>query len=208
MKITLLFIIAFFTSMLIHAQDSNEKETNDSRKEVTLLFRNFEDIGIGYRFGNNSSLWRISVTGGAVTGETDMNDTLAYINKRSSFSIDLGKEYRFEVAKNLSLRIGGDVFYYYRWHRQENESNADIQFINVNAARGYGIKIVSGLIFQATDRIHIGLELLPTFSNTTSERTAVRIYDNNRTEFDESSSSYFAFNLDNSSIRFNVGFNF
>ncbi len=208
MKMTLLFLITLFTTTLAYAQDTNEKETNDSRQEVTLLFRDFDDIGIGYRFGSESSLWRLSLTGGAVTGETEADDTSIYVNKQSRISIDLGREYRFEVAKNLSLRIGGDVFYDYRWHRQENEINNDTQSINVNSARGYGVKIVTGLMFQATDRIHLGFELLPTFSNSTSERTSISIYDNNRTEFTDTSSNYFAFNLDNSSLRFNVGFNF
>lgn len=207
MKIKLFTIstILIFSAFLVQAQESDER-----RHEATLLIKSYDDIGIGYRFGTSSALWRISLSGGVNDGERIVNDTtIQYFNNESFIGIDLGREYRFSVANNLFLRIGGDIFYNYSLYKIDNGPDARFRVINENVNNEFGFKMVSGLIFQPMENIHLGFEFLPSFSWIKSERSAITGWnDGPLTEDSSSSIETFNFNLSNSSLRFNIGFNF
>jgi len=154
-------------------------------------------------------LWRVSLTSGLKQTENIVNDTsINNINTESSISIDLGREYRFKVAEDLFVRIGGDLFYSHNILKNENDESARFRYVNKRLERAFGLKIVSGLMYQLTERIHLGFELLPSFSRIISERTSGTGWDQAPTNFSTISEESFAFNFKNSALRFNIGFNF
>jgi hypothetical protein len=207
MKIKLSFtlIIFIFAISLTQAQEDEKNK----RQEVTFLMSSFDDIGIGYRFGTSKALWRVSLTGDAKSTEHIINDSIGRsTNTQSSLSIELGREYRFKVADNLFLRLGGDIFYGQNLLKNESGEDERFQHVNKRVNTEYGMKIVSGLMYQPTERIHLGFELLPSFSRIESERSSGSAIDQAPTIFNTISEESFAFSLNNSSLRFNVGFNF
>lgn len=203
-KLSIILITLIFATSVAKAQ-----EVQDKRHEVTFLINNFDNIGIGYRFGTSSALWRVSLTSGLKQTENIVNDTsINNINTESSISIDLGREYRFKVAEDLFVRLGGDLFYSHNILKNENDESAQFRYVNKRLERAFGLKIVSGLMYQPTERIHLGFELLPSFSRIISERTSGTGWDQAPTNFSTISDESFAFNFKNSALRFNIGFNF
>lgn len=203
MKFKLLLIACLLSTSLLHAQEVKKK-----RNEVTFLFKNFDTIGIGYRFGSSSALWRISLDGGAKQTEHIDLGVTRYTTTQSSISLDLGREYRFEVIDKLFVRIGGDAFYSRYNLKSKTGSSYTFQQISREVKNEFGIKVVSGLIYQPTDRIHLGFEILPTFSRGVSEKSYASAIETTPTNFTTITEKDHAFNLNSSSLRFNVGFNF
>ncbi len=203
-KLSIILITLIFATSVAKAQ-----EVQDKRHEVTFLINNLDNIGIGYRFGTSSALWRVSLSSRLKQTENIVNDTsINNINTESSISIDLGREYRFKVAEDLFVRLGGDLFYSQNILKNENDESAQFQYVNKRLERAFGLKIVSGLMYQPTERIHLGFELLPSFSRIISERTSGTGWDQAPTNFSTISEESFAFNFKNSALRFNIGFNF
>jgi hypothetical protein len=206
MKINLvsILVILFFTTSYVQAQ-----EVKESRQEVTLLLNSFDNIGVGYRIGTSSALWRVSLTAGASKTEHILNDsTSRNTYNESSISIDLGREYRFKVAEDLFLRLGGDIFYRNRIRKNETGEESRFQMINKDVENELGFKIVSGVMYQPTERIHVGFELLPSLSWKRAEKSTAAPYNQQAPNFHTNTEESYALNLNNSSLRFNIGFNF
>jgi hypothetical protein len=202
MKISVLVIatLFLFSPKLLQAQEPKEKIHNKYRHEVTFLGRNFDEVGLGYRIGNEKALWRISAT--ARANQFERIDSGLHVNTIGSAAIglEIGREYRFEVAENLFLRIGGDLFYEYAAFINEPGDDVSSTFKMNTYENEYGVKIVTGFLYQVNKNIHFGFELLPYFSFSTRNNEWGR-WGNS---FRRSTNIRF----DKSVFRFNAGFNF
>ncbi len=201
MKIIVLVIatLFLFSPNLLRAQEPKEEIHNKYRHEVTFLGRNFDEVGLGYRLGTKKALWRISTTVGVNQMKEESSGLHTRIISSSNISLEIGREYRFEVADNLFLRTGGDLFYEHFKSTYESGPDAQNQFLNSGTENEYGIKLVSGFLYQLTKNIHLGFELTPSFSF----RTRNFIWRDNNTI-----QRFTSIRLDKSVFRFNIGFNF
>lgn len=203
MKIKLLTILIVLSTTLVYAQNEPQK-----RQEAVLLIRNLDNIGVGYRFGTEKALWRISLS--TQLGKTDQlqQDSVSLTSKNTFISITSGREWRHRVSDKLTLRIGGDLYFNYGKSKNESSPNATFRSIHESISKGYGINLVSGIIFQITNDLHCGFEFMPSFGKSINERNSAAGFNDDPSEFVTVGSESLEFRLDNAALRFNLGFNF
>ena len=79
------------------------------QKEVGLVFNDFNNFGLTYKFGIEKSMWRLNtlfMSGSDSKEESDENEL-----KVSSigFGVGFGKEFRKGITEKLEMRYGADI---------------------------------------------------------------------------------------------------
>ena len=114
-------------------------------------------------------MWRINsllFDGGSFEEEFDSNTR----NSSSiAFGVQLGKEFRKEISKNLELRYGADVSFTYGYYKNENSTDG-----YYTEMKRYipGINLILGFNYIMKNNIIIGIEIMPSVNyNSVRERT-------------------------------------
>jgi len=191
------------SATLVHAQDEPQK-----RQEAVLLFRNLDNIGIGYRIGTERSLWRFGLTTQLSGNDQLQQDSVIQTINDSFLSVYFGKEWRHQLSDKLILRIGGDIYFNHGKSVIESGINGNFRSRQESLSKWYGANVVTGFIYQINNNLHCGFEYLPSFGRSINKRKSASSFNSDPSEFTTVSSERLEFRLDNSSLRFNLGFNF
>ncbi|MFT4740040.1 MAG: hypothetical protein ACI9L9_000816 [Marivirga sp.] len=215
MKIKLSVLILFLFAQVALAQEQEKF----NRQEVGLSFSNFtfDNVGLNYRIGSETGLWRIGLGTTLIGSTSDQTMDSAYASDSynvNNLILTLGREKRIEVAEDLKIRIGTEIGY----GRSKVKGFSEFEFRNALSIREttttsntYGIGLVLGTIYQLNKNIFIGFEFLPKYTYSLSKTTSIIEDDRNTNDFkteNNSSNSKLDFNFNSTTFLFNVGFNF
>jgi hypothetical protein len=201
MKKIALLVLTISLSFYSTAQD------NPKQKEVGLVFSNFDNFGITYRFGNNKSLWRINALLINGNNSTRTTDSLSITNEGAGIGVQFGKEFRKKISNSIELRYGLDLAFNYRKSSRIVEDgsifNSDSDIISTTYTPS--IKLVIGLNYVFNDNFLIGAELLPYFSYTSGK---TKKYDFNNDRYDITEITGFGYGFSNDFARITALFRF
>ena len=141
-------------------------------KEVAVAFKNLESFGFSYRFGRSKSMWRIN----ALVLEGDNNvqkgttlyrglkDSTTASSSSFGLNLKLGNELRKKIGDQIELRYGLDLSVEYSFRNYKTELDS-IPYLKSNEYREVksGLNLVLGLNYLITEKLILGLEVLPSF---------------------------------------------
>ena len=176
-KVILLFTVLLATQATFAQNEeaqptSTQASSGGGSKEVGVIFNDFDNFGLTYRFGKTSSaMWRVQTL--FLNGNTSSQDD----DKSSYFGIGarFGREYRKNIADNFEFRYGVDLAFEYSHSKQDVQGNVQKQ--NTYTP---GVYAVLGVNYVVKERLVIGAELLPGISYSTTTYN----YDNSNQEPD------------------------
>lgn len=129
-----------------------------------LTFRNLDEFGLMYKFGNQKAMWRINL----LSISKDKFEKSGTINDlediRKGFEFSFGREYRKILTPELELRYGLDFFY----EKVSKEIGKELSYDDVlrscvdeESSRFSGFQFVLGLNYNISEKLILGVEALP-----------------------------------------------
>jgi hypothetical protein len=159
MKSLLVTVVALQLCFSTSAQEVAKK------KEVGIVFSNFDNFGATFRVGNDRSLWRFStvlLSGG--NGENTNSGNPNSVNNSSNFGtrISFGKEFRNSISEKFYLRYGADVFTGLQTTKSETKNSVTAERTTVTSKDfNVGFNVVIGGGYAFGEKFLLGVELLP-----------------------------------------------
>ncbi len=202
MKKIILILSCICSSFFLMAQ---EKTTN---KEIGIAFSNLDEFGITFRIGSEKSLWRFNTI---LVSEVEYNYSLdEYKSTDGDFNcgLKIGREYRKSVTENLELRYGTDISFRFSNSNYEYDSETDDSNDYNRETKYYipGVNIVLGFNYILKNNFILGAEILPSINYY--KRIDKYDYPNNNVENIKNKTSYFKYNLSNSSAVLSLVYRF
>ena len=199
-KIAITFL-AIIISISVNAQDSLRI------KEVGISFASLNEFGLIYRTGNSKSVWRLNslFIGGGQSQE--IADSLERSDNFTGLSVEIGKEYRKEIAKDFTLRYGLDLGFRYNKsiRKRMDLANPGRDREDTNFSYGMYINIVLGFNYKFNESLLIGAEILPSINYSKGSSIEYNPFSGNYDEFDRSS---FTYGFSNNSARLTLAYRF
>jgi hypothetical protein len=195
----LLFIFCFST--IAQAQESVRQ------KELGLLFRSFDNFGIGFKTGTSRALWRFNTLALNGYSTNEENDGSKKELDGHGFDFRFGREGRKEIAKNVEIRYGGDIFFGYHNSKSKYTDDADPDAVNYTKRVTYtpGVSFVFGFNYIINNSIVIGAEVLPGISYSTGKNHHQYSFSQDE-EVDDISG--FSYGISNSSALLSLSYRF
>ena len=165
MKKSLLIISAILIALSSYSQDSTIN-INKKQKEVAIAFRNLNNFGLSYKFGNSRSMWRINTLlseGGKF--EQKYDSTTRRKSSSIGFGVQFGKEFRKEIAKKLELRYGADVSFTFNYSKIGVSSDSFTETVRYIPS----LNLIFGFNYEIKNNIIFGIEIMPNISYSISE---------------------------------------
>lgn len=149
--------------LIISTTQAQEKV---KQKEIGITFKNLDNFGLSYKFGNINRMWRVGtfmLDGHKSTlMEPDKNDK--EINSKG-FELSFGREYRKAINSKIDFRYGLDVFY--SWKRTKKKdvisSYSFNPFFSEKNSKT-GLRLIFGMNYKLADNLILGAEILPTMA--------------------------------------------
>lgn len=153
----LLFVLTF-GCLRMQAQDAPNIEHGSPAKvhELGLVFDNFSVMGMTYRVGTESCLWRFSVPEISLSLFDKGQDEIAFEKSSINATVALGREWRRPLGKQLLLRTGFDVSLGYAYSKRQY-SLAD----QVTQSLNPGVNAVVGVGYLVKGKLMLGGEFNP-----------------------------------------------
>ena len=203
-KIILLMVI----SMAILSVTAQEKV---KQKELGLVFQNFDNFGIMYKFGNQNSMWRLkSVYGNSVSQEQKSENDEAN-SKQFSGGLSFGKQFTASIDEKLDFVYGADVSFGYSKSANESDYSFDeSERYSKTESHTYrtGLNLLLGFNYVINKKIVIGAELLPGVSYNWGKATSTIKKDGENEEVVERDTSAFYIGASSSSALLSVAYRF
>jgi hypothetical protein len=130
--------------------------------EVGLSLSDFNNIGVTYRRGTEKALWRFNIFNFEGEDFYFNEDRLEDYRGELQFNIGVGREYRRELGKKLTLRYGADLSfsYYHRIFRIEFLEDNEEYSTNFHEYYPH-LSLVVGFNYSLSSKIAVGVEVLP-----------------------------------------------
>lgn len=148
------------------AQDSEKV------KELGLIFTDFDQYGITYRFGNEQSVWRLNALNSVSSSR--INDQFNALTSNNSLDLgaSIGREKRKPLSEKLEFRYGIDIGFSFSKYKNEFENKLD-GFVRTNTQLIYtpSAGLVLGFNYL-TKHLIIGAEVNPNIGYTYIESTS------------------------------------
>jgi len=177
MKHVVLIILCLFISYPLIAQEKAKQ------KEVGIVFGSLNNFGFSFKTGTNKSLWRFGTT--FINGTSGENISQNQTSKYNSqgVGVNVGKEFRKNIASKLDLRYGADV--YFSYHNTKSDYFDSLNSWtnkNKSSINDYRLRFIFGFNYNVNENILFGIEMLPYFeysissqeTTTNSESSSVR----------------------------------
>ena len=136
------------------------------QKEAGILFRDFDNFGLTYRFGTIKSMWRINAMSLSGNTRNETQDSLQIDGSNIGLGIRIGKEFHKSLTEKLELRYGADLMFdlYYNKSDFDDQSLADSDLENSSLNTNQGISFVLGFNYIINDHFILGVEVNPNIS--------------------------------------------
>ncbi len=180
-----LFVAAFVFGLAFCSKAQKEENV----KELGFSFSNLDDFNMVYRFGNETSLWRVSFLNARLNFQPEGSSDRENFN--AGLGLRLGKEWRKSLSPKFKLRYGSDI----SANLSLSNSNFDESSYTKSLAYRFGVLGVFGFNYELGKGLIFGAELLPSLGYNGSEAKR-KIGELNQEEV--SNSSQVNFGLDNS----------
>ncbi|NPD86255.1 hypothetical protein HNS38_15890 [Lentimicrobium sp. L6] len=205
-KIILLMVI----SMAILSVTAQEKV---KQKELGLVFRNFNNFGLMYKFGDQNSMWRLKSVY-IRTMKDDIKQVLynqdqyqnEIIHKGTSLGLSFGKQYTAPIDERISFIYGADIEASYGYYYKQQEYDQSDLYTTERKIFGFGLNCILGFNYLIGESFVFGFELLPGASYSIGKR----LEESNQESFNhkEYDLSYFQIGLSSSSALLNFAYRF
>lgn len=131
-------------------------------KELGVVFYNGDTYGMTYRFGSETSLWRLNAVSIEGNASETVQEGLTATANNFGFGFSFGKEFRKYINNNVAFTYGADVSYInYRTRSESNYTETYQYDVTKKTVRSIpGFNLVFGMNFKFHDFI-IGAELKP-----------------------------------------------
>lgn len=182
------------------------------QKELGLVFRNFDNFGIIYKFGDQNSMWRLkSVYGYSYKNDLEWQietNSLKENNHRISFGISFGKQYTVPIDEKFSFIYGADVMSSYNYSFVEREIDSDEAYTTTSEGKNLrlGLNLVLGFNYLIGENFVLGFELLPGASYSIGKQFQKSTQES--VEDEEYNISAYLFGLSSSSALLNFAYRF
>jgi hypothetical protein len=205
-----IFMVSIFLSfaLISHGQEKNNNvNTTKKQQEAGILFNDFNNFGITYKFGNNKSLWRLRTL--SFTGDNseldDKNENEDY--KNYGFTFAFGKEFRKIISKNFELRYGADLKFTFDYSEKTEYDKplSEVDYYAENRLYKPGVNLVIGFNYLIKPQLSLGAEMLPQFSYSTG--TTERKY-SAASPLTERESSGFSYGFSSNAVLISISYRF
>jgi hypothetical protein len=148
-----LMILFVIVPLYTIAQDGQSSHI----QEVGINFNNLNSFGIRYKWGNDTTLFRI--TGLVLNGSYSKisPDSLGYGNSGAGFGFHIGFEKRKPIVNNLSFYDGLELQPSFNYSYTNYENGWKYKTFQING----GLGIVLGLSYKVSSNIYLDAELVP-----------------------------------------------
>lgn len=166
MRKSLLFILviaSYFSFAGKHASDSTRQ------RELGLTTTGLGSFGATYRFGKESSMWRINLLNVSGSDLQVQFDTIQRTASSFDASLSFGKEFRKKITDDLEFRFGADLYLGYSTDTYNTENSGVIRDVKSKYIIP-GAQLVLGVNYQITDRLIFGAELTPYYRLSIASR--------------------------------------
>lgn len=180
-----LFVAAFVLGLAY----SSNAQSEDKLREVGFSFSNLDNFSLVYRFGNESSLWRISLLN--LRANLQPENDLGNKNVNTSLGFRMGKEWRSPISEKFKFRYGGDLMTSFNY----SNSSFDEDDFNKSRSMRTGLIGILGFNYSIGKGLIFGAELLPGITYAAAENVS---RNGPQSEEQTSFNSSYNFNLDNS----------
>lgn len=155
-KIILLMVI----SMAILSVTAQEKV---KQKELGLVFRNFDNFGLMYKFGDQNSMWRLKSIYGNSNKDEIESDYTNRITKRKRLSVSLGKQFVVQIQEKFYFIYGVDLSTSFYNSNIENKYDSEEVYSETTEKNNLvlGLNGVIGFNYLLGERFVFGFEILP-----------------------------------------------
>lgn len=207
-KIILLMVI----SMAILSVTAQEKV---KQKELGLVFQNFDNFGLMYKFGDLNSMWRLKSVY-IRTNKDEIKQVLynqdqyqnEIIHKGTSLGLSFGKQYSASIDDHFKFIYGADLSTSYYHSVYETEYDQSEAYTNTTESKRFrlGLNAVLGFNYLIGESFVFGFELLPGASYSIGKK--IQKSTNENTEDREYDLSAYAIGLSSSSAFLNFAYRF
>lgn len=179
-----LLVAVFALGMAFNSSAQKEEKV----RELGLSFSNLDDFSMVYRFGDQNSLWRISLVNANLNFQPGNNSNNESVN--AGLGLRFGKEWRKPLNGKFNLRYGADLL------GRVALSNTDFSGDSYNRSRSLsgGVVGVFGFNYTIGRGLIFGAEVLPGINYSASNTISKNVDLPER----ENSNSLINFTLDNS----------
>jgi len=157
MKKALTVLLGIIFTLLLVAQES------EKTKEVGLTFYSLSNFGMTFKYGTETSLWRLNSL--LINGSNQNYDLDSSSRNRNSLSFDIkfGKEFRKGIKDNFEFKYGFDIALRYSKNKNETDDNSVGSFDRFYKSLLFepGINAIIGFDCLIKDNLVLGAEYLP-----------------------------------------------
>ena len=153
-RVTILLVGAYIlVPLCLQAQDVQPSRIH----EIGINFSNLNSFGLRYKWGNDTTLFRITglVLNGSYVKETPSSS--GSINSAAGFGFDIGFEKRKQIVNNLSFYDGLELQPSCNYAYTNNGNRSKDKYFQVNGGLGF----VLGLSYKVGSAIYLDAELVP-----------------------------------------------
>lgn len=155
---TPLYLLLLLT--LLTFQNSLSAQNTEKQHEIGLRFSNLDNFGAIYKFGNERTLYRLSLLQGYVQDlKTEYSSSSESKVKAHGFGLALGFEKPLPVNDQFAFYWGCELGGTYGNSKQSGSLVSETTTKNTRL----DFDFVLGCKYKASERIRIGAELLPGF---------------------------------------------
>ncbi len=155
MKKIILLMVMSVAILSVNAQEKVKQ------KELGLVFRDFDNFGLMYKFGHQKSMWRLkSIYGKSYKEETDYNDKT---QKGKRLGISLGKQFTMSIQEKFYFIYGADLRTSYYHSNVEYKFDSDEVYSEITKRNSFrlGLDCVIGFNYLIGEKFVFGFEILP-----------------------------------------------
>lgn len=202
MKNLILIMVAFAIIGSLSAQEKVKQ------KEVGLVFRNFDNFGVLYKFGHQKSMWRAMAISGNMANRESKSEEFERVTNAYNFGFSFGKQFTTPLAENMDFIYGIDLKYAYSYIHgdRQSEDYPELDLESVDKTHIPGMNLVLGFNYIIKGHMVIGAELLPGFSYSMSKMEEV--YENETERNSESETSQIYVGISSSSAMLTLAYRF
>lgn len=170
-------VLMLFTNLLITASVLGQDIVK--QKEAGVMFSNFDNFGLTYRVGTSDALWRFSAFS-LSAGSTDSDNDQTTTTKNFGLSFSIGREYRKQIEEKFQFRYGLDVSSGFYMYETKNEAS---DYTNSYDDLSFGVNGIIGLNYELSEKVIIGIEILPGIGYSTRDQVVDQAGDETKTEY-------------------------
>jgi hypothetical protein len=144
--------------------------------ELGLNFGGLTNLGLRYRTGSESALFRFTVLSGLGQNDKSPADNIKSVS--SSFGFNLGFEKRKLISDKTGFYFGADLLFSYNAYKRTY-----LTTVSNRTTLSPGVGLVLGCFYKINDRLDLTAEVVPAirYSKANDKTTSNNIETNNYT---------------------------